>query len=148
MYNLMITAVNISSPTVAKVTRKPGRRRPAVISCLLWGFYGCADGDGRVLPTGSAVLEGEEVSECGIRLGVVMVVAAVLNSFWIWTLSSGWSVETALPDVGDAFALVCFTSLQTTSEVFVPVILTPNLHLQGKKGNIDVGNTGHGAVLF
>lgn len=69
-----------------------------------------------------------------------MVVAAVVNRFWIRTFSRGRPVGTALPGVGDAFASLCFTSLQITSEVFVPVTLTPNLHLQGKKGNKDVGN--------
>lgn len=90
--------VNTSSPTVAKVMRKPKDERSAVISFFC--FYCCVKG-GWALPNESAVLEGEESCTLVLRcvfclLGnvmvvavvagdvmVVAVVAVVVNSLWV-----------------------------------------------------------------
>lgn len=97
---------------------------------------------GGASPKDSTVLEGVEGSTlvlgCVICLvGDMMVVAAmVVNSVG----SPRWSTlseETTFPSVGDTSTDVsfCGTSLQMTSEVLVPPIFSPNLHLQRMKGD-------------
>lgn len=113
---------------------------------------------GWALPKESVVLEGEEGCTLALRcviclVGDVMVVAEVVNSLRDWVCTSGSltvSEETTLPSVGDASAdvSVCGNSLQMTSEILVPVIFAPNLHLQRMKGGPRVRNTVHCWALF
>lgn len=136
----MIMTVNTSRATVAMVTRKPAQERSTVI---LVGFFFISVWTGKagqVLPRGSAGLKGEG-SRCWICLVVV-----VANSLGVWTVFWGWwvvSEETTFTSTFESLRVCDFSSLQTISEVLVPVIFTPDLHLQEKKVDTDFGNTGH-----
>lgn len=98
---------------------------------------------GWALPKELAVLEGEE--GCTLALGsvnclvgdMIVVVVVVVNSPGVWLTVAE---ETTLPKVGDMS--VCGIFLQMTSEVLVPLICTPDLHLQRMKCEPRVRNTG------
>lgn len=100
------------------------------------------------------MLEGEKGCTLAsvIRLVLDVMVVAV-NCPRVRVCSSGWatvSEETTLLSAGDAFTdvSVCGVSLQMTSDVLVPLIFTPDLHLQRMKGDSRVRNTGHCRALF
>lgn len=96
------------------------------------------------------MLEGERGCTLAsvIRMVLDVMVVVVVNSPRVRVCSSAWatvSEETTLLSVGDAFTDVslCGVSLQMTSDVLVPLIFTPDLHLRRMKGDPRVRNTGH-----
>lgn len=130
----MTTAVNKSSPTAAKVTRKPVHERPGVVIdhlCVVVAVV-VVQMVGRLLPVRLVVLELEK----GHSLALGLVICLVGELVVVVGNTSAVCPDTDLPCGGDRVPRVSGFGflLQMTSEVLVPVIFTPDVHLQERKG--------------